>query len=86
MFVVFCYDVDHRRVAKVRKTALKYLRPVQRSVFEGELTDRMLNNLKRDLERLLVPETDTAMFYTIPNVKTISRLEIGNAESGSMIF
>ena len=49
MFVVFCYDVDHRRVAKVRKTALKYLRPVQRSVFEGELTDRMLNNLKRTI-------------------------------------
>lgn len=35
MFVILCYDEQAKRVSTVMKTAGKYLRTAQESVFEG---------------------------------------------------
>ena len=46
MFVILTYDVNKKRVNKIKKICKKYLVHVQNSVFEGNITDSRLNKLK----------------------------------------
>ena len=64
MFVLMVYDIDIKRVVRVLKTARRYLRRVQNSVFEGELSPGSLASLKADLDGLIKPEEDSVLFYT----------------------
>jgi CRISPR-associated protein Cas2 len=66
MFVILSYDMRQERVAKARKIVKKYLRPVQRSVFEGHLSQSKLGHLKRELETLIRPEEDGVRIYSFP--------------------
>ena len=77
MFVLMTYDVHARRVAKALKVSRRYLRRVQNSVFEGELTPGGLSALKRDLGEVLDPEYDSVFFYTWREPWQISRDAIG---------
>ena len=77
MFVLMTYDVHTRRVAKALKVARRYLRRVQDSVFEGELTPGGLSALKRDLNDVLDPEYDSVLFYAWQAAWQISRDAIG---------
>ena len=63
MFVILVYDVNTRRVPKVRKTAEKFLTPVQKSVFEGFLTDRSLSKLQEELARIIDCDMDSVLIY-----------------------
>ena len=48
MFVIVTYDVSTKRVSKVMKICRKYLMHIQRSVFEGMITESKMNKLKQD--------------------------------------
>ena len=78
MFVIVTYDVATKRVAKVMKTCRKYLTHVQRSVFEGMITEGKLNRLKEELERLIVYKEDEICIYKIDNLKYTSKEQIGS--------
>lgn len=77
MFVIVTYDVATKRVAKVMKTCRKYLTHVQRSVFEGMITEGKLNRLKEELEQLIVYREDEICIYKIDNLKYTSKEQIG---------
>lgn len=64
MFVLLFYDVGEKRVAKILKTCRRYLTWVQNSVFEGELSPALLVQLRKDLEKILSPESDSVIIYT----------------------
>jgi CRISPR-associated protein Cas2 len=49
MFVVLAYDVNQKRVGKVMKICRKYLVHIQKSVFEGNITESKINALKKEL-------------------------------------
>jgi len=66
MFVIMVYDVDVKRLPRVHKTAKRYLRWVQRSVFEGELTHGGFAALKDELRGILDGEHDSVAFYSWP--------------------
>ena len=68
MYVILCYDVKSWRVGKMRKIAKKYLRPVQKSVFEGNLTDGKLKQLKAEIERLVDCEEDSIRIYKLQSL------------------
>jgi len=53
MFIILAYDIRVERVGKVHKAVKKYLSPVQKSVFEGHLTQGQLNKLKNELEQII---------------------------------
>ena len=55
MFVILVYDVKTKRNNKILKTCRKYLRHVQKSVFEGNLTEAKLKRLKNELKKMLKP-------------------------------
>jgi len=64
MFVVVSYDVPQtRRRTKIMKLLKNYGRHVQYSVFECDLTSAQLDNLRKQLLKLLHPPTDNVRLY-----------------------
>lgn len=77
MFVILTYDVRVSRISKVRKVALQYLRPVQKSVFEGFLTEGKLKKLKEELLSRVDTDEDSIRIYTFPGLQGASIDEVG---------
>lgn len=77
MFVIAIYDVHHKRVSKVRKTIKKYLHPIQRSVFEGEITESKLNALQDELLKIIDVTYDSITIYCLESTKYTNKLQIG---------
>ena len=53
MYVIVVYDVGEKRVGKMLKLCRQYLCWVQNSVFEGELSEVKLKELKLKMEGLI---------------------------------
>ena len=85
MFVLMFYDVGEKRVAKVLKTARRYLTWIQNSVLEGELTPATLAALKTDVRKVLDLEYDSVLFYVWRTERYMSRDVLG-VERGSTDF
>jgi len=88
MFVILTYDVAAKRVAKVSRIAKKYLNPRLESVFDGYVTEKQLNNLKRELSVFLKPDYDSVLIYKTPSVgaPTIDKMGVTNEISSDMIL
>ncbi len=63
MYIVLAYDVNSKRVSKVMKVVKKYLLPVQKSVYEGFITEGKLKALKKELIDKIEPEKDGVIIY-----------------------
>lgn len=63
MYIVLAYDVNSKRVSKVMKVVKKYLLPVQKSVYEGFITEGKLKSLKKELIDKIEPEKDGIIIY-----------------------
>ena len=77
MYVILAYDIRVKRVSKVQKTVKQYLRPVQKSVFEGFLSEGELNRLKAELLTKINTEEDSVRIYSFQNCQGASIDEIG---------
>lgn len=77
MFVILTYDIGVKRVAKVMKVCRKYLVHIQKSVFEGDLTDKQLRHLKREIRNIIDYNHDSVRIYKFGSLKYSSREEIG---------
>ena len=86
MFVIVTYDVASKRVTKVMKTCRKYLKHVQKSVFEGMITEGKLNQLKNELISLIVCAEDKICIYKVDNLKYTSKEQIGIIEKDNNIL
>ena len=86
MFVIMSYDIGEKRVRKANKIAKKYLQPMQRSLFEGYITEKQLKNMKQELEKIIFPDHDKVMIYKIFNDKMLETDEIGVFKSKDMIL
>mgnify|MGYP003042652556 FL=1 len=71
------YDVGEKRVAKVLKTARRYLTWIQNSVLEGDLTPATFERLKTDVKKVLDLEYDSVLFYTWRSERYMSREVVG---------
>ena len=83
MFVILTYDAESERLSKIRKTCKKYLLPVQRSVFEGHLTEKRLRLLKEDIAKAINPEKDHVIIYVMSYGDQFQKLEIGKKQEDS---
>lgn len=64
MYVVVCYDiVEDRRRTRLMKRLRALLTHVQKSVFEGELTNERLTGLQAAILDEIDPEVDTVRIY-----------------------
>lgn len=79
MFAILAYDVEAKRTPKVMKIAKKYLTHVQRSVFEGYLTEGKYRRLQQELAEVIIPEKDSIVFYRADNGKNVLKAELGTS-------
>jgi CRISPR-associated protein Cas2 len=86
VFIILVYDVGEKRVAKVLKTARKYLHWVQNSVLEGEISDANLKRLKNELKKVSKEEEDSFIFYTFRTERYYSREIYGHKKGGQEMF
>ena len=77
MYVILAYDIRVKRVSKVQKIVKQYLRPVQRSVFEGFLSEGELRRLKTELLTRINTEEDSVRIYSFQNFQGASVDELG---------
>jgi CRISPR-associated protein Cas2 len=74
--LVVSYDVvDDRKRLRLAKFLKGYLERVQKSVFEGVIADRRLENLKRGIEGKIDRAEDSVRIYTICE-RCVSAVEI----------
>lgn len=64
MYVIIVYDVGEKRVGKMLKLCRQYLCWVQNSVFEGELSEVKLKELKLRMGSLIEPSEDSVILFT----------------------
>ena len=86
MFVIVTYDVNAKRVAKVMKTCRKYLTHVQKSVFEGMITEAKLHRMKTDIATKICPQEDSVNIYRLDSLKFASKESIGLNKSDDNIL
>lgn len=77
MFVVLTYDVEVKKVNKVRKLLKKYLVWTQNSVFEGEITEGKLQKCIGQIGKIIDKSEDSIYIYTVENPKNIVKKKIG---------
>ncbi|MCX8103791.1 MAG: CRISPR-associated endonuclease Cas2 [Candidatus Bipolaricaulota bacterium] len=81
MYVVLVYDVDVSRVPKVCKFLRRYFHWVQNSVFEGELRESQLEEVRWGLKQLIDAERDSIYIYRVRDQKWIDKEILGQERS-----
>ena len=77
MYVVLTYDVNEKRVQKALKVCRKYLVHVQKSVFEGNITEAKLKKLKKELSKFIKPKEDSVSIYIMKSTRDCMKECIG---------
>jgi len=80
VYVVVVYDTAVQRNPKVLRICRKYLHHVQRSVFEGQLSEAQLRRFQAAVEDALDLSYDNVLVYTFPPGTVPRRLEWGAVE------
>ena len=77
MYVILVYDVGEKRVGKMLRLVRKYLSWIQNSVFEGEITDVKLKELKFQAKEIMDLNTDSLIIFASRNEKWLEKEVIG---------
>lgn len=77
MFVIITYDVSAKRNKNLLKLCRRSLSHVQKSVFEGEVTEGQLEKLKTEIKKVIVPEEDSVAIYKYSYGHKLAKEEIG---------
>ena len=91
MYVLLVYDISlddngARVLRNVFKIAKKYLHHVQNSVFEGEITDVKLKELKFQAKEIMDLNTDSLIIFASRNEKWLEKEIVGNERSSVDTF
>lgn len=84
--MILTYDVNKKRLSRILKISRKYLFHVQKSVFEGDLTERKLNQLKSEINRVIDPKEDAVCIYQMGTMKYTKKLQIGKIINNDFII
>ncbi len=81
MYVILVYDCGQKRVGKMLKLCRQYLNWIQNSVFEGELTEVQLRELKSKAKAIMDMEFDSLITFSSKNEKWLDKEVIGNEKA-----
>lgn len=81
MYVILVYDIGEKRVGKMLKLCRKYLHWIQNSVFEGEITEVKLKELKVRAGRIMDEEVDSLIIFTSRDHKWLEKEIVGRERS-----
>ena len=77
MYIIAMYDVGEKRVGKMLKLFRKYLNWIQNSVFEGEITEVKLMELKHRALDIMDEETDSLILFKTRQEKWLEKEIVG---------
>lgn len=86
MYIILTYDVGSKRVGMVLRVCRKYLVHVQKSVFEGQISPARFRRLRRELENIIQPQTDSINVYQLQSARFIYKAHIGKIETNEKIL
>lgn len=77
MYVILVYDIGEKRVGKMLKLCRKYLNWIQNSVFEGEISEVKLEELKIKAKSLMKEDTDSMILFKSRDEKWLYKEVVG---------
>ena len=78
MYVIAVYDVGQKRVGKMLRLCRRYLNWIQNSVFEGEISEVRLLELKNKAMDIMDEDTDSLIFFKTRQEKWLEKEIVGN--------
>ncbi|MGC9375062.1 MAG: CRISPR-associated endonuclease Cas2 [Bacteroidales bacterium] len=81
MYVILVYDIDVKRVSKILKLCRKYLNWIQNSVFEGEITEVKLLELKNKFNTIIDKKKDSIIIFKSRNERWLDKEIVGKERS-----
>jgi CRISPR-associated protein Cas2 len=82
MYIILVYDVGQKRVGKMLKLCRKYLNWIQNSVFEGEITEVKLKELKKLSEGIMKEEEgDSLIIFKSRDEKWLEKEVVGEEKN-----
>lgn len=81
MYVILVYDIGEKRVGKMLKLCRKYLSWIQNSVFEGEITEVKLKELKHRAHFIMDQEVDSIIIFSSRNQQWLNKEIVGHERS-----
>ncbi len=86
MFAIVVYDVGVKRVSKVMRVCKKYFIHVQKSVFEGMISDAKLKQFQQEVRKKIDIEQDHICIYEFDSLRYSRKELIGSTEIKSNIL
>ncbi len=86
MKVIFIYDIDlkdkedQKRLNKIKKLGRKYLNHIQKSVFEGELTEGQIYKMENEVIKIIDIGRDSVIIYALPDSIKLERKILTNVK------
>ena len=77
MYIIAIYDVNAKRTGKMLKLCRRYLNWIQNSVFEGEITESRLEELKIAAQTIMDEEEDSFIIFRTRQEKWLDKEVIG---------
>jgi CRISPR-associated protein Cas2 len=82
MYIILVYDVNQKRTGKMLKLCRKYLNWIQNSVFEGEITEVKLKELKHRADEIMDDE-DSLILFKSRESKWLEKEVLGQERSST---
>lgn len=86
MYVILVYDIGEKRVGKILKLCRRYLNWIQNSVFEGEISEVKLLELKHKAMLIIEQETDSLIIFKTRQEKWLDKEIVGHERQDLDIF
>lgn len=91
MYVILVYDIKvdeqgKKNLPKVHKTCKKYLTHIQNSVFEGEITEGNLMQLKMEVSKYVRKDEDSVIVFKSRDSRWLTKMFWGVEEDKTSRF
>jgi len=82
MYIILVYDIGEKRVTKMLKLCRRYLSWIQNSVFEGEITEVKLKQLKAEANSIM-KEADSLIIFKSREARWLEKEVIGEERAST---
>ncbi len=82
MYIILIYDISceyngEKRLARCYKICKQYLHHIQYSVFEGDISESRLEELKVKLNNIIKSDIDSVIIFNARNEKWLKKTVLG---------
>ena len=85
MYVILVYDVDQKRTPKMLKLCRRYLSWIQNSVFEGEISEVQLKQLRAEAKNMM-EDKDCLIVFKSRDEKWLEKEIVGDERASVSNF